>query len=360
MGEENKQKAKAELLDELKSISGLLNEEETDDIPMLGEGGEDDDIPMLDSSDDDDIPVLASDEPSSELDEASLQEAMAKLESMDLSPKLRKNKNTGEQQTPPEEGANENEEHQTEMDLGNSLIDKIRANAQPPIYRQDEEKSEENPFLNRDTLEKLEQTKRAAAEAKAARAIPQEEPTETIEEIEEEEARSLDDELDDIPFVDDSAEETTPEEPATEEPNEAPSVRAALEARKKEANQNKKEDHAKSIQEMAARISQTRKKKPAPAPGQEKEQSKDASEELLKALDEDSAGSPSSPSRPSDEAMQEVIDGIVDEYIILLENALMAKVKECVNALADEVAEDYHDILEAAMRKKLQELMKKS
>ena len=87
-------KTKTSLMDELKSIKGVLNTDD-DNIPLLlddkllddKQAASDDDIPVL--ANDDDIPVLTSPDDAT-VNKASLDAAIRQLESMELSPKSTK------------------------------------------------------------------------------------------------------------------------------------------------------------------------------------------------------------------------------------------------------------------------------
>lgn len=86
---DTEKKTKTSLMDELKSIKGVLNTDD-DNIPLLLDDNQttgDDDIPVLAS--DDDIPVLTSPDEAT-VNKASLDAAIRQLESMELSPKSTK------------------------------------------------------------------------------------------------------------------------------------------------------------------------------------------------------------------------------------------------------------------------------
>ena len=92
---DTEQKTKTSLMDELKSIKGVLNTDD-DNVPLLlddnlshNDSNADDDIPVL--ANDDDIPVLTSPD-STAVNRASLDDAIRQLESMELSPKSNKSR----------------------------------------------------------------------------------------------------------------------------------------------------------------------------------------------------------------------------------------------------------------------------
>jgi hypothetical protein len=87
---DTEKKTKTSLMDELKSIKGVLNADD-DNIPLLldDEQAADDNIPVL--AGDDDIPVLTSPDELN-ANKASLDAAIRQLESMELSPKSNKSR----------------------------------------------------------------------------------------------------------------------------------------------------------------------------------------------------------------------------------------------------------------------------
>lgn len=134
---------KHRLLDDLKSIKGVLDEGD-DNIPLLDDAEAD--IPVL--ADDDDIPVLGDVEAEADAkNKASLQAALKELESLELSPKSSRSRAA------------------IDPDKIPNLEDKIRASAAPPLVKLDQPASKENPFLTKKPQDKFEASRKQAEAA---------------------------------------------------------------------------------------------------------------------------------------------------------------------------------------------------
>lgn len=132
----NKQTTKTSLMDELKSIKGVLNTDD-DNIPLLLD---DEDIPVLAS--DDDIPVLTSPDEAI-ANKASLDAAIQQLESMQLSPKSSK----------------------AEPDKASSLEQKIRNNAAASSFEDKATTVRENPFMAKKPTDRFAESRKQAEDA---------------------------------------------------------------------------------------------------------------------------------------------------------------------------------------------------
>jgi hypothetical protein len=139
----NKQSTKTSLMDELKSIKGVLNTDD-DNIPLLlddkllDDNGEED-IPVLA---DDDIPVLtAPDEAMT--NKSSLDAAIRQLESMELAPRASK----------------------TRVDKPADIAEQIRSNAAPPLFDDKATMVRANPFLTKNPTDRFAESRKQAEEA---------------------------------------------------------------------------------------------------------------------------------------------------------------------------------------------------
>jgi len=301
---------KTSLMDELKSIKGVLDADD-DNVPLLLDDEEvpvlsdaEDDVPLL-LDDDDEVPVLTS--PAIEANKASLDAAIRQLESMELSPKA--NKATASKPA--------------------SLEEKIRANAAPPLIKDDQQtRIRENPFLKKNVNDSFAESRKHAEEALKS-------------------------------VISHSRAISKPARPAPEESRSAMvSVKDSPADGAIDFTDNQFLKSSSAPQSTAPTAAQ---KQAAPTATTEK----DGSENILKLLDEESEVE-----LDIDEGFGELVDIDVDALIAEKTPAVKTppakkpvatpplknkSTEKELDQLVDEVIDEYMFILEAALKKKLKE-----
>jgi len=299
-------KTKTSLMDELKSIKGVLNTDD-DNIPLLldDEAAADESIPVL--AGDDDIPVLTSPDEAA-LNKASLDAAIRQLESMELSPTAAKAK--------PEKPAD--------------LTEKIRNNAAPPLFEDPKFDHKattvrENPFMSKKPTDRFAESRKQAEEAlmsviSHSRAISQQSSKPAAAVVAEEK----------VPVA-------APKEQAPQNPIEFTAETTAVKPTKPTPQTASDEDASADILKLL---------------DEEPAISLDIDDEFGELLDIDvdamineksvsstqdvaakttapkSTGTPSLSSKHIDSQINTIVDEVIDEYMVILEAALRKKLKE--------------------------------
>jgi len=342
---DTKQKTKTSLMDELKSIKGVLDTDD-DNVPLLLDDKlpDDDDIPVLAEEDDGDVPILADDDDvpvltSSETiaNKSSLDAAIRQLESMELSPKAGK----------------------VTSGKVESLEEKIRNNAAPPLFEDKATTVRENPFLKKPT-DRFSESRKQAEEALQS-------------------------------VIAHSRAAAPPNKPAVFE-SKQPTATPLMEDHHSDSPIDFTDNPFLKASSAAVPVSTPNKSAAPAAAAKEKE---DGADEILKLLDEDSgldidlgddfgdlvdidvdaliaekpapkppankqtppkpAAKPASSQTVTGDKLNQLVDEVIDEYLVVLEAALKKKLKTQINQIVDEVGDEYLVILEAALKKKLQE-----
>lgn len=296
-----------------------------DDIPIL-EDDLDEDVPLL--GDDDDIPVLDAPDLGHSANKASLEAALRQLEALELAPNARK-KTTPDPAPKP------------------SLEEQIRANAGTPIIHEHElTKIRDNPFLNPQQKAQLDMSRKLRDEAQTMAMItslnkkkeapppPQKAP------IDE---NSID--FTDNTFLKASAAPVSAAAPAkapaapikaTEKTDGAADILLELEddtpasVPTPKKTSPEKLDLDKELAEIDEALSDLGdiiidEEEVAPAPPPQKTPSPSTAQPPGKVL---AAPSRTTDSKQQDKEIHQIIDEIVDEYLIVLEAALRKKLKE--------------------------------
>ena len=292
-----KTSTKTSLMDELKSIKGVLNSDD-DNIPLLLD---DNDIPVL--AGDDDIPVLTSpDDIAAASNKASLDAAMRQLESMELSPRSNK----------------------ARTDKSVDLEEQIRTNAAPPLFDDPNATTvRENPFLAKKPTDRFAESRKQAEEALKS-------------------------------VIAHSKAMSNPAKPGAD-------AKAPMAIKD---NPSETPIEFSDNQFLAASSAQP-KPNPVPVPPKQSPHGEDASAEILKLLNEEPAvtadpdldldlgdefgelvdidvdalinekpvtpktiSSPASPGKKTDAQINDLIDEVINEYMVILEVALRKKLKE--------------------------------
>jgi len=300
-----KQQTKTSLMDELKSIKGVLNSDD-DNVPLLLE---DEDIPVL--ADEEDVPVLTAPEDDLKANQASLDAAIRQLESMEL-PKAG---------NPPS---------------SSSLEEKIRNNAAPPAFQDKATTVRENPFLKKPADRFSESRKQAEAALQSvithsrATAVP---PSRASAPEEKRHGAPVTDTLSEssVEFTDNqflkasSAAPTSvsfsnkkPPSPASKQEEDGSEAILKLLEEESEVHLDLDDDFSDLVDiDVDALIAEQAPVKQAPnkavMPPPARQTTKPA---------------PSIISKPTDEILDAVVDEVVEEYMIILEAALKKKLKE--------------------------------
>jgi len=301
-----KQQTKTSLMDELKSIKGVLNSDD-DNVPLLLD---DEDIPVL--ADEDGVPILTAPEDDLKTNQASLDAAIRQLESMELSPRAGKAPS-------------------------GSLEEKIRNNAAPPAFQDKATTVRENPFLKKPSDRFSESRKQAEAALQAVithsrtTAVP---PPKSNTLEEKKHSAPVTDTTSESPveFTDNqflkassaaptpaSFSNKKPQAPASKEEEDGSEAILKLLEEESEVNLDLDDDFGDLVDiDVDALIAE---QAPARQVPDNKQMVAPPAKPNIK---------PASPtaSRPTDAALDDIVNEVVEEYMVILEAALKKKLKE--------------------------------